>query len=256
MTAMTHFIFGRVAPGGGTLGGTAGQVMLGAGSAHDKTVGPGAPTQERRGLPDRAAHAVGTKALVMMGGVGDGPGWVASTANATVQATFVKNILDYLVAHDYDGIDIDWEDSLSTAAQQNQLNGFLAALRTEANARARYQSPNGPFILTFPGYVLNVNVDVPVAAWKVTTASLVDQYNLMSYAMGGNYGGWDTWHFSPIFGQGPDAARRPRQHHQGVRRRRRARVARSASASDSTARTTPRIRPGSRATPTPPTPMP
>lgn len=203
MTAMTHFIFGRVAPGGGTLGGAAGAVMPGAGTAHDPAYGPGAPTRSVEQVMIDRAHAAGIKALLMMGGVGDGPGWVASTANPTIRATFIQNILDYLVSHDYDGVDIDWEDSLSTATQQAALNDFLAALRAAANARARYQSPHAPFLITFPGYVLNVNVDLPVATWKVTTASLVDQYNLMSYAVGGAYGGWDTWFFCPVFGQGP-----------------------------------------------------
>src|SRR5262245_48582185 len=35
MTAMTHFIFGRYAPGGGTLGGRAPQLVQGAGTGHD-----------------------------------------------------------------------------------------------------------------------------------------------------------------------------------------------------------------------------
>jgi chitinase len=201
MTAMTHLIFGRVAPGGGSLGGAVGQVVLGAGSAHDKTQGPGAPTQSVEDYLVTKAHAAGIKAILMMGGVGDGPGWVASTANANIQATFISNTLDYLVAHNYDGIDVDWEDSLTTTAERTQLNNYLAALRAAANARPRYQSPHAPFIITFTGYALNTNSDLPVEQWRVTTASLVDQYNMMSYALSGSYPGWDTWYFCPIFGR-------------------------------------------------------
>ena len=40
MTAMTHFVFGRVAPGGGSLGGVPGEIVPGAGSAHDPDASP------------------------------------------------------------------------------------------------------------------------------------------------------------------------------------------------------------------------
>src|SRR5262245_25995028 len=38
MSTMTHFIFARYAPGGGTLGGSAGQLVQGAGTAHSANV--------------------------------------------------------------------------------------------------------------------------------------------------------------------------------------------------------------------------
>ncbi len=192
MSTMTHFVFGRYAPGAGTLGGSPGHLVEGAGTGHSVVEGPLISN----------AHAAGTRALAMLGGAGDGPGWVAS-ADASVRTTFIKNILDKCVAKNYDGVDVDWEDSLGTPAQQAQLIAFLTELRAAAAQRPRYQAPNEPFIITFPGYYVNVNTDLPVPAWKVTVASLVDQYNLMSYSMTWNCCGWDTWFWAALKDAGP-----------------------------------------------------
>src|SRR5262249_18185794 len=148
------------------------------------------------------AHAAGVKALAMIGGTGDGPGWALSTTSS-VRATFINNILDKCVAKDYDGVDIDWEDSLSTTTQQGQLISFLGELRAAAAARPRYQAPNAPFLITFPGYWVNVNTDLPVPSWKVTVASKVDQYNLMTYGTKTDCCGWDTWLWAALDGEAP-----------------------------------------------------
>ena len=190
MTTMTHFVFARYGPGGGVAGGSPGQLVEGAGTGHDPSVENALVTK---------AHANGIKALAMLGGAGDGGGWVASTATPALRATFIGNVLDKCVQKDYDGVDVDWEDSLDTATQQNQLVALLTELRTAAAARPRYQPPHAPFVITFPGYVLNINIDV-VPPWKVTVASLVDQYNLMSYDMRYSCCGWQTWLWSPLKG--------------------------------------------------------
>ncbi|AKJ26715.1 glycoside hydrolase family 18 protein [Caldimonas brevitalea] len=206
MTAMTHLVFARVAPG---MGATVAQVVEGAGTAHDPNhpynpgyVGAGHAGNKsvEQYLIDRA-HAAGTQALLMVGGVGDGPAYAASTAPA-VRATFVKNLLDYLAAHDYDGVDIDWEDDLDAPQHQAQLIALLKELRQRAKADyPRWRER--PFVITFPGYALNTNTD-RVDPWKVEVASLVDQYNLMSYAMAFDAPGWVSSHFSPIAGAKPN----------------------------------------------------
>jgi GH18 family chitinase len=189
MTTMTHFIFGRYAPGAGTQGGSAGQLMPGAGTGH---------TQVEDALIAKA-HASGVRALAMLGGAGDGSGWAASTASAA-RATFIKNILDQCVAKNYDGVDVDWEENLDASANQSLLIAFLTELRSAAALRSRYQSPNAPFIITFPGSYVNVNTGLPIEAWKVTVASRVDQYNLMTYAMTYCCSGWDTWLWAALKG--------------------------------------------------------
>jgi GH18 family chitinase len=193
MTAMTHFIFGRYAPGGGTLGGRPGEVIPGAGTGHGAQV---------EGALIAKAHAHKVKALMMLGGAGDGPGFDASTADAGVRATFVGRLLDQLVANNYDGVDVDWEDRLDTARQRGQLIAFLGELRAAAAERRRYQPPEAPFIITFPGYAVNVNTDLPIEAWKVEVAALADQYNLMTYGQNFAAFGWQTW----LFGALKDAA--------------------------------------------------
>jgi GH18 family chitinase len=142
----------------------------------------------------------GVKAIAMGGGAGDGGGWVVSTATLGVRTTFIANILDKCVAKNYDGVDIDWEDSLDTPAQQNQLIALLTELRTAAAARPRYQAPNAPFLITFPTLALNINIDLPVPAWKVTVASLVDQFNIMTYDMRLGCCGWETWLWAALKG--------------------------------------------------------
>ena len=204
MRTMTHFVYARSAPGGGSLGGKPGDLVYGAGSAGESFnpfspgwISPGNPAN--RSVEDYLldkARAQGTKTLLMVGGEGDADGWLASTT-AALRPRFVRNLLDYLETHGYDGVDVDWEDGLDTTVAQTQLLTFLKELRTASHARARYASK--PMIITFPGYALNVNIDI-VEPWKVEVAKLVDQYNLMSYAMGYDAYGWETTFFCPIEG--------------------------------------------------------
>lgn len=213
MTAMTHFAFGRTAPGSGTLGGNPGAVVEGAGTAHD----PGLSPDGVRSVEDylvKRAHDAGRKALVMLGGEGDGNGFLRSTADAT-RPVFVRNLVDYLVAHDYDGVDVDWEDKLEGSSEitpavsaveaRRRVIALLRELRTEAATRPRYQGAGRGLVITFPGYTLSIN-DLPpdgrVEQWQADIANLVDQYNLMSYGIGTawNQAGWHSWFSSPIFG--------------------------------------------------------
>src|SRR4051794_1128371 len=109
MSTMTHLLFARYAPGAGSLGGAAGQVLPGAGTGHTAVEDP---------LITKA-HANNVKALLMMGGAGDGPGFDASTANLAVRTTFITNILNQAVAKNYDGVDINWEENLDTVNPTN-----------------------------------------------------------------------------------------------------------------------------------------
>lgn len=215
MSAMTHFVFGRVAPGGGSLGGVPGEIVLGAGTAHDLDASPYPGTT----VEDAAiafAHDAGTKALLMLGGDGfDGRGFIASSDDA-VRATFVENLVDYLVAHDYDGVDVDWENCIGGEAWEcgidisvdesaRRLTALLADIRAEMATRPRYATEPG--LITFPGYVVKTNEldeDGHVEQWRVDIAMLVDQYNLMSYGIGTtwNGAGWQSWFSGALDGEG------------------------------------------------------
>jgi chitinase len=189
---LTHLIFARYAPGAGTLGGAPGALLKGAGTGHEKV----------ESLLIARAHSSGVKALMMIGGAGDGKGFVASSS-PMVRSTFIGNILDAVVSKDYDGVDVDWEEAQDSAPEQEQMIAFLSELRTAASVRARYRPPNAPFLITFPGFVVNVNGDLPVPKWKARVAALVDQYNLMSYHMAYVAPGWQSWLWAPIKDAGP-----------------------------------------------------
>ncbi|WP_418064295.1 glycosyl hydrolase family 18 protein [Pimelobacter simplex] len=216
MSDLTHFVFGRVAPGGGSLDGVPGAVVPGAGSAHDPAASPYPGTTVEDHLVDRA-HAAGAKALLMLGGDGfDGRGFVASTADA-VRPVFVRNLVDYLVAHDYDGVDVDWENCLGGEAWEcgvritrdeavRRLSALVVEVRAEMATRARYAVEPG--LITFPGYPVNTNHLRPagrVDAWQAEMPWLVDQYNLMSYGIGTTWNGdgWESWFSGALDDESP-----------------------------------------------------
>ena len=199
MTAMTHFVFGRIGPGAGLLGGTAGEVKQGGGTSQTSTsVGPGAPTRTVEQYMIDKAHENGAKAIVMLGGESENSGFTASTTDA-VRPLFVKNLLDYLEAHDYDGIDVNWEGiPKSDLQQQEQLVALIADLRSESAKRERYRTT--PLIITHPVGVLNTNIDA-VLPYLVQIGSMVDQFNVMSYGMGWFGSGWSSTTFAPLTGK-------------------------------------------------------
>lgn len=217
MDAMTHLVFGRVAPGGGSLGGRPGTVVPGAGTAHDPGLAPDGRGDSVEDYLVRRAHAAGTAALLMLGGDGlDGRGFVASTSDARRPA-FVEAVADYLVAHDYDGVDLDWENCLGgeagcgvgAAEARRRLRALIADLRTELASRPRYDRT--PALITFPGYAVNINFLRPggkVEQWQADVANAVDQYNLMTYGVGtawwGHGTGWHSWFSGALTGAGPD----------------------------------------------------
>jgi GH18 family chitinase len=199
MSHMTHFVFARIGPGSGSNGKQPGEIVLGGGNAHtDRDRGPGAAydwTVEE--FLVKRAHQAGIKAIIMLGGEGDNAGFLASTSDA-VRPAFVKNLVDYMVARDYDGIDVDWEGIAKDATvEQAQLEKLILDLRNEANARERYQA--SPVIITFPGGNKNINTDT-VTAHDLRVATMVDQYNIMSYGVGWFGQGWHSNTFSPLTG--------------------------------------------------------
>lgn len=55
------------------------------------------------------AHGEGVKILVSVGGYGQSWGLPIVARNSTLLQEFIKNLVDFCVENDYDGVDIDWE---------------------------------------------------------------------------------------------------------------------------------------------------
>src|SRR5262249_39694321 len=133
-----------------------------------------------------AAHAHGVTPLLMLGGEGAGPN-IAVAANAQHRAAFVTALLGALTTLGYDGIDLDWEDSVNL----DDLVALAQALRAGRPG----------IVLTYPAGALNGNIDT-VDARMATLAASLDQFNVQTYypstAFAGS--GWSSWFSSPLSG--------------------------------------------------------
>jgi chitinase len=133
-----------------------------------------------------AAHAHGVKALLMLGGAGAG-GNIATAASAANRAAFVSTLVAALGSLGYDGIDLDWEDSVN-------LDDLVSLAKD-----LRAAQPG--MLLSYPAGAINMNfqsVDPKMAA----LAQSLDRFNVQTYypstAFAGQ--GWDSWFNSPISG--------------------------------------------------------
>ncbi len=133
-----------------------------------------------------AAHANHVVPLLMLGGAGAGPN-IATAASTANRAAFVTKLLAALDQLGYDGIDLDWEDSVDL----DELVGLAQALRTARPA----------IVLTYPGGAINGNFQTVDPRFATLAASL-DQFNIQTYypstAVTGQ--GWDSWFLAPLSG--------------------------------------------------------
>src|SRR5262249_16770970 len=133
-----------------------------------------------------AAHAHGKKALLMLGGEGAGAN-IASAARAANRAMFVTRLLDALSTLGYDGIDLDWEDSVNL----DDLVLLAQALR----------AAKSDILLSYPGGAINGNFQT-VDPRMATLAKSLDRFMVQTYypstAVAGQ--GWSSWFNSPLSG--------------------------------------------------------
>ncbi|HEY4186317.1 MAG TPA: glycoside hydrolase family 18 protein [Polyangia bacterium] len=134
----------------------------------------------------QAAHANGVKALLMLGGAGAGPN-IAAAADATHRAAFVTTLTNALSTLGYDGIDLDWEDSVDL----DDLAGLALALR----------AAKPDIVLSYPAGAINANYQT-VAPQMVTLAGALDRFNVQTYYPSTAYTGqgWSSWFSSPLSG--------------------------------------------------------
>ncbi|NMO22969.1 glycosyl hydrolase [Pyxidicoccus fallax] len=143
------------------------------------------------------AHAAGKKALMMLGGYGEHDNFVAATLPET-RPIFVRSILKHMDELGYDGVDVDWEPILLPPAG-NDGEQLLALLDDLRAARP-------DITIAVPVYWVNSNFGLTEQekAFYRTLSARVDQLNIMSYKMSGNWGGWESWHSSPLEDEAPN----------------------------------------------------
>ena len=139
-----------------------------------------------------AARAGGTHPLISLGGAGAGAGFAAAASTANRQR-FVADVVAASADWGYDGVDLDWEDSVSYP----DFQALVLALRSAA--------PPG-FLITAPVGAVNLNLGIDAAAKQMwmAAAGAVDQINVMTYTGSGAYPGWSVWYLDPLMGEGSD----------------------------------------------------
>ena len=143
------------------------------------------------------AHAAGRKALICVGGAGTEGDFQLATTNANL-TTFVSNLVNFVSARGYDGLDIDWEPFVSTT-DLVQYTNFVFSLRAALNGLPQ------PKLLTVAAPAYADSTDPSKTAEFTMFASVqsqFDQINIMTYDLSGAYPGWVTWFNSPIFDGG------------------------------------------------------
>jgi chitinase len=141
------------------------------------------------------AHAAGRKALVCVGGASTEPDFLGATSSANL-GLFVTNIVNFVSANSYDGVDLDWEpfNSSDTSQYTNLVNALRAAL--DGFATHKLLTVAAP---AYPEYG-----DSPTAEFTMLASvqAEFDQINIMTYDLSGPYSGWVTWFNSPVYDGG------------------------------------------------------
>jgi chitinase len=111
-------------------------------------------------------HKNNVKVLLCVGGAGTGGGFVTSTANATVRATFITNMINLMKKYGFDGLDMDWEEL-------NGKNAEYVALHKELRLALDKITPRPLLTAAIAGWMFN--------STTAQISSSMDQMNNMSY---------------------------------------------------------------------------
>jgi chitinase len=134
------------------------------------------------------AHGAGKQVLVCVGGADSQSGFQGATSSAN-RGAFITNLVNFMSARGYDGIDIDWEPL--DPSDSIQYTNFVKGLRTALNA-------------INPRPLLTAAIATPPTPPSLIASvqSQFDQINLMTYDLSGPYPGWVTWFNAPIYDGG------------------------------------------------------
>lgn len=126
---------------------------------------------------ERLAHQHGVKLLAAIGGAApDANHWLAMVRDPAARERFFTELDALISNHHYDGVDIDWEPSAQTDADQATYTEFMQALRKR-----------------FPKWVITTALgtgdwNAKHISWREVAAS-VDYINLMTYVFAGAWTG-------------------------------------------------------------------
>jgi hypothetical protein len=115
----------------------------------------------------KRAHAAGTKVVAVIGSEGYGKQFVGATSDK-FRKRFVRNIIDFMKKHKYDGISIDWEEDVPGHEEQ------LSQLMVELHAELKDLEPR-------PLLMIDVISGLIPPSLSKKVEPLVDSINLMTY---------------------------------------------------------------------------
>ena len=143
----------------------------------------------------RQAHAAGRKVLICVGGANSGAGFQGASATPR-RAAFVANLVRFMTAWNYDGIDLDWEPLL--------LSDFPQFTNLVLELRSAMDSLPTRKLLTVAVSAYPTYGDPLSSEYTMFSAlqTQFDQINIMTYDLSGAYAGWVTWFNSPIYDGG------------------------------------------------------
>ena len=138
------------------------------------------------------AHAAGRKVLICVGGANSGPGFQGASATPR-RAAFIANLVGYMTARNYDGIDLDWEPV--SVSDFSQFTNLVLELRSAMDSLPTHK------LLTAAASAYPTYGDPPSSEYTMFSAlqSKFDQINIMTYDLSGAYDGWVTCFNSPIY---------------------------------------------------------
>jgi chitinase len=123
-----------------------------------------------------ACNTYGTKLLFSIGGAGRSANYARVAASKATRERFARAVGDYVVAKQFDGVDIDWEGRDKGAATTANFVELLKEVRSELAKRseiAERTADDRRYVLTLAAHVYETNV-VDAAKW-------VDWVHLMTY---------------------------------------------------------------------------
>ena len=136
------------------------------------------------------AHKGGDKVLVCLGGAGSGPA-IRPVLTDALRGVFIKNLLGFISARGYDGIDIDMEPILPS--DEPSFIQFVGELR------AAMKAENPRWLLTIPAS--GEPGDQPKLCAELQND--FDQINIQTYDLSGKWDGFKTWYNGSLYGEGP-----------------------------------------------------